>query len=264
MINTISTCDWRELAERVKREVGMVDGLITDCPYSTTTHAGHDGGERYDGSAVDHGDAAYGHRAKTKGINYPPWSEVDVFSFVAEWAPITRGWMVSMTDDVLWPAWRAAMQEAGRVTFAGIPMVDVGSRVRLSGDGPSSWSCWLAVSRPSDGAWLRAWRESRRARGAACSLPGVYLQSGHGDRAVMGGKRTDAMVKVLDDYTEPQDIVCDPCCGGGTTPLAAKLLGRRYIGGDISEEHAEIARERLRDLPSAEKRGTLALPWGEP
>jgi len=42
------------------------------------------------------------------------------------------------------------------------------------------------------------------------------------------------------------DIVLDPFCGSGTFCIAAKRLGRRYIGIDISEEYCEGARQRLR------------------
>ena len=264
MTGELLHCHWRDLAEHVRRTVGQVDALIVDAPYSERTHRGHDGGTRHDGSVERDGDKARGHRQKTKGINYAPWGTADVDAFVDAWAPLTRGWMVSMTDDVLWPAWRDAMERNGRLAFAGIPMIDIGSRVRLTGDGPSSWSCWLCVSRPRDGEWLSGWRASRVARGAARSLPGWYVQTGHGDRAVMGGKRSDAMCKVIDDYSEPGDLVCDPCAGGGTTLLAAKLLGRQYIGGDLDAKHVEIARERLRDLPAQPKSGTLALPWEKP
>ena len=41
------------------------------------------------------------------------------------------------------------------------------------------------------------------------------------------------------------DIILDPFNGFGTTCLAAKVLGRRYIGIDISEKYCEIARQRL-------------------
>ena len=41
------------------------------------------------------------------------------------------------------------------------------------------------------------------------------------------------------------DVVLDPMCGSGTTLKMAKLLGRNYLGIDISEEYCRIARERV-------------------
>lgn len=40
-------------------------------------------------------------------------------------------------------------------------------------------------------------------------------------------------------------VVLDPFSGSGTTALAAKKLGRQYIGIDNSEEYCKMARERL-------------------
>ena len=47
-------------------------------------------------------------------------------------------------------------------------------------------------------------------------------------------------------FSKQTDIILDPFCGSGTTCVAAKILGRKYIGIDISEEYCQIARERLR------------------
>lgn len=41
------------------------------------------------------------------------------------------------------------------------------------------------------------------------------------------------------------DIVFDPFVGSGTTPKMAKLLGRHYLGFDVSQEYIDIAKERI-------------------
>ena len=41
-------------------------------------------------------------------------------------------------------------------------------------------------------------------------------------------------------------LVLDPFCGSGTICVAAKKLGRKYIGIDINPEYCEIARKRLK------------------
>jgi len=49
-------------------------------------------------------------------------------------------------------------------------------------------------------------------------------------------------------FTRPGDIVLDPFVGSGTTALAAKQLGRHYVGIDISEEYCEIAETRVMQM----------------
>lgn len=49
-------------------------------------------------------------------------------------------------------------------------------------------------------------------------------------------------------FTLPGNVVLDPFLGSGTTAVAAKQLGRRYIGIDINPEYCEIARERIGHL----------------
>lgn len=43
----------------------------------------------------------------------------------------------------------------------------------------------------------------------------------------------------------PGGCVLDPCCGSGTTLVAAAKLGRRGVGFDINPEAVEVARARL-------------------
>jgi site-specific DNA-methyltransferase (adenine-specific) len=48
----------------------------------------------------------------------------------------------------------------------------------------------------------------------------------------------------IKSWSNPGDLVLDPMCGSGTTLKAAQLLGRDYIGIDISEKYCDIARRR--------------------
>src|SRR3990167_9954034 len=51
---------------------------------------------------------------------------------------------------------------------------------------------------------------------------------------------------LIKTYTNEGDLVLDNCAGSGTTAVACKNLGRKFIGIEISEKYCQIARERLR------------------
>ncbi|MBW2674827.1 MAG: site-specific DNA-methyltransferase [Deltaproteobacteria bacterium] len=44
---------------------------------------------------------------------------------------------------------------------------------------------------------------------------------------------------------EAGGLILDPFCGSGTTCVAAKKMGRKYIGIDIDEKYCRIARNRI-------------------
>ncbi len=59
------------------------------------------------------------------------------------------------------------------------------------------------------------------------------------------GKPLEVMNELL-RIVPAEGIVLDPFAGSGTTLLAAKLSGRRYLGCELSPEYHRIATERLR------------------
>lgn len=58
-------------------------------------------------------------------------------------------------------------------------------------------------------------------------------------------------------WSNPGDLVVDPFNGSGTTTKVAKLLGRRFIGIDVSPTYCRIARKRIAQgvLPLTDDRG---------
>lgn len=216
---------WQE----VLADVTTCDALICDPPYSARTHEGQRTGE-YDG-------------ARRRGdIGYDAFTTDDVGHLVTSWAPRCLGWFLAMTSHDLVREYATAMEEGGRYVFAPLPWVNLGGPVRLSGDGPSSWTCWIVVSRP-------------RTRDAAQwgTLPGAYVESnGSRQRAgnerapgFMGAKPLGLMRAIVRDYTKPGDLVVDPFGGGGTTALACAIEGRRCITSEMDPATFAKAKKRL-------------------
>ncbi len=53
--------------------------------------------------------------------------------------------------------------------------------------------------------------------------------------------------KIIEISTDENDIVLDPFCGSGTTLVASKLMNRKYVGIDISEDAVNLSLERLKN-----------------
>ncbi len=54
------------------------------------------------------------------------------------------------------------------------------------------------------------------------------------------------LIKVfIEVSTEKGDVILDPMCGSGASCVAAKLLGRNYVGIDINPEYVEISKTQV-------------------
>lgn len=56
------------------------------------------------------------------------------------------------------------------------------------------------------------------------------------------------MQALIELTTQEDQIVLDPFCGSGSTLVAAKLVGRNYIGFEAEEKYALIAKDRLNEV----------------
>jgi site-specific DNA-methyltransferase (adenine-specific) len=59
---------------------------------------------------------------------------------------------------------------------------------------------------------------------------------------------TELCTKLLNIYTKESDTIYDPFMGTGTTGVACKLIGRNFIGSEISKTQVEYSNKRIENI----------------
>ncbi|MGS1024196.1 DNA methyltransferase [Burkholderia glumae] len=76
-------------------------------------------------------------------------------------------------------------------------------------------------------------------------IPDVQRFDYSGNRHHPTEKPVSALRTLIGSFTKPGDTVLDPFAGSGSTCVAARELGRRYIGIEIDETYFAAAKARL-------------------
>lgn len=209
--------------------LATVDAVITDPPYSARCHEVHDAGA-----------AKSRDNADRQAIGYQPMTIDDVEYLTKQYARVCSGWVVWMTDSELATIVRSAMERAGRCAFAPLPFYQPGRSVRLSGDGPCSWTDWIVVART-------------KAQMKWGTLPGGYVAGpGWNDKQRMGGKPTKLMDALVSDYSRIGDVVLDSHMGAGTTGVSCVRMGRKFVGIEIDRYAFDLACIRIENAQRQE------------
>lgn len=186
-------------------------------------------------------------------------------------------------DDSFSPATARQLSTMGKLAVFGWPEALCGVSVALDRQ-PDEWICWNPTNGRTRGFNLRGlWRESEHiavfgkgdwGRLRQPRRPTTTPMPDHDKRIAgatgdvrMGDVWTDpspnlnprqyknrhhpnekplpVMERLVLALTEPGDLILDPFVGSGTTLIAARNLGRRAIGIEVTAEHCETAVARL-------------------
>jgi DNA modification methylase len=67
----------------------------------------------------------------------------------------------------------------------------------------------------------------------------------------------DIPSKAIKILTYKNDIVMDPFTGSGTSLVSAEILGRRWIGIELSSNYVEVAKKRVNLFVESKRQQTL-------
>ena len=103
----------------------------------------------------------------------------------------------------------------------------------------------------SDGelAWCNS---GKRVRKYVQMWNGLYMQGSRvynpQPRIHPTQKPVELHMKILEDFTQPDDVILDCFGGSGTTLIACEMTGRKCLMMEISPEYCDIIRERYEKL----------------
>lgn len=193
-----------------------VDHVMTDPPYSDTTHEGARTGDATDnGILVDFASV-----------------DADAVRGVLEacrakrWAVLTCDWQHVLPLKVKPPTGWRFVRHGVWVKPNGTP--------QFTGDRPAQG--WEAV------AILHAGTGKMRWNGGGLPATWTHLKvAGYHPT----GKPESLLMEWMQQFTDASETILDPFGGSGTTAVAAKRLGRRCILIEREEKYCEVAAKRL-------------------
>lgn len=222
---------------------GIFDGIITDPPYES----GYDRKTQM----MDEYDRKNGRKSDRTKAGYSEFKEgIDYNLFAPLFYKVLKdnSWCIIFSADHQSFKWKEAMEKAGfefrqfriwkkeNVTLSLSPY-----RTGLSHEMINVFS----KGKP------RNFEIVRRMNGSVIEIPTIR------ERYHPTQKPIPLLIQLIEDYTNPNDLIYEPFSGSGSTLIAAKIKGRRAVGNELIKEYADRANKEIqlaqRDL-SIQKR----------
>lgn len=217
--------DCREILPQIEQ----VDHVITDPPYAAramkNARSGNTIKQRRDGQIYDFEYEALTDELRREAANLT--------------AALVKRWAIYWCDLESFHLWRSEAETAGlRYVRGGIWVRELAAP-QFSGDRPGQGveACVIAHHSKARLRW--------NGGGRPASWVGPIVNAADPSRAHKSPKPEWLMLQLVRDFSNHGEVILDPFAGSGTTLAAAKRLGRRAIGVELSEAHCETSAKRL-------------------
>ncbi len=207
--------------------LGAVDHIICDPPYEASLHA------------------AKSHLSNLRKDAGPELREIDYSAidpireqFVTLATDVCQGWFIAFCTVEGARPWADCINASAMKYKRGCIWVKPDSTPQLNGQGPAQGA----------EIFVTAWAGTGHAKWNAGGKRGVYTHcvnnpDRHGEHPTE--KPVSLMAEILADFTNPDQLICDPFMGSGTTGVAAVKMGRRFIGIEQNERYFDLACQRI-------------------
>ena len=218
-----------------------VDHIITDPPYDehthsksvrhTTIHKGY-GGERQSQCAI----------SRNRDLGFEPLSAEDMAESGRQFGRIARRWVLVFCSVEMVSDWKRCLVAGGLKYIRTCAWHKLGSTPQFTGDRPAqAFETIVVAHAPGRTKWNAHGKHGYYAHP-------IVLERGNGEvRLHTTQKPLSLMRELVDDFTSPDDLICDPFAGSATTAMACLQMGRgrRFIGWEMDESNHAIATRRL-------------------
>lgn len=222
-------------------QLGPVDHVITDPPYSEYVHAkSRQGCRPLTGSLSGGSFAAPANFSRAKEFGFDALDELARSVCAGEFARIVRRWVLAFSDVESSALWRRDLTVRGLDYCRTGAWVKIGATPQFTGDRPATGFEAITICHPEG---RKRWNGG--GSHAVWSHPIVLNRSGDDPRLHTTQKPQSLMVELVKLFTDEGETILDAFAGSGTTGVAAKLNGRKAILIERDEKYCEVTAKRL-------------------
>lgn len=210
-----------------------VDHVIGDPPYEDELH-------RAFGKNIIRNDGAHLPRS-VKNLQPLAFDGVNAIRGDVAKAAVeaASGWIILFTLAEGVRAWRDDLQAAGAKWDTTCFWIKPDASPRFNGQGPARGAECFVTSWAGKGH--RRWNAGGK-RGVYTHCVNTGRQGEHPTE-----KPVSLMMDLVQDFTRPGEVVCDPFMGSGTTGIACVALGRRFIGIEQDPRWFDLSCRRIEE-----------------
>lgn len=212
-------------------EPGSVDVTITDPPFDQRTHR----------AALEVGDWRAGGRRLGAALPFSPLDSPALAKMAKLLARVTRRWIIVFAAERQLEPWAVGLETGGarfiRLGYA----LRKNPRPQMSGDRPAPAADPIVIAHAgsADMRWNGGGAPAR------WETPGARYD--HGGQVHPCQKPLPLIRSLVEAFSDPGELVIDPFAGVGTTAVACKEAGRRFLGWEIGPAYHAAALRRLDD-----------------